>query len=56
MLKEMRDAGATVSDREAASVLRAIEQGARASTASQPPTAYLEIMGRLLQVNRARPS
>jgi len=51
MLKEMRDAGATVSDREAAIVLRAIEQGARTSTASQQPTAYLEIMGRLLQVN-----
>lgn len=56
MLKEMRDAGATVSDREAAIVLRAIEQGARTSTSSQQPTAYLEIMGRLLQVNRARPS
>lgn len=56
MLKEMRDAGATVSDREAAIVLRAIEQGARTSQASQQPTAYLEIMGRLLQVNRARPS
>lgn len=50
MLKEMRDAGATVSDREAALVLRAIEKGARGSA---EPTAYLEVMGRLLQVNRA---
>jgi hypothetical protein len=50
MLKEMRDAGATVSDREAALVLRAIEKGARGSA---EPTAYLEVMARLLQVNRA---
>jgi hypothetical protein len=53
MLKEMRDAGATVYDREAAIVLRAIERGARAS---EEPTAYLEVMARLLQVNRARPA
>ena len=50
MLEEMRQAGATVYDREAALVLRAVEEGARASGGG---TAYLELMGRLLQVNRA---
>src|SRR5688500_8311057 len=49
MLKEMRDSGATVFDREAALVLRAIEDGARDSTGG---TAYLEVIGRLLQVTR----
>lgn len=51
MLKEMRDSGARVFDREAAIVLRAIEEGARESTEA---TGYLERMGRLLQMNRAR--
>lgn len=54
MLAEMREAGATVYDREAALVLRAIELGARETRAH--PTAYLEMMGRLLQVNRAAKS
>jgi hypothetical protein len=52
MLDEMRQAGATVYDREAAIVLRSIEQGARANTGTGP-TAYLELMGRLLQMNQA---
>ena len=52
-LEQMRQQGATVYDREAAIALRAIEQGARdARTADSTPTAYLELMGRLLQVNR----
>jgi hypothetical protein len=51
MMGEMREAGATVYDREAAIVLRAIEAGARGTGGH--PTAYLELMGRLLQVNRA---
>jgi hypothetical protein len=75
MVHEMRQAGASVFDREAAIVLRAIEQGAR-ETAKQvagmasvggvpavlgphtagtgdPNSVYLELMGRLLQVNNA---
>jgi hypothetical protein len=51
LLAEMREAGATIHDREAAIVLRAIEQGARESR--ERSTSYLELMGRLLQVNRA---
>lgn len=51
MLAQMRDAGATVYDREAAIVLKAIEQGAREKHSH--PTAYLELMGRLLQLNQA---
>jgi hypothetical protein len=52
-LEQMRQQGATVYDREAAIALRAIEQGARdARTADSTPTAYLELMARLLQVNR----
>jgi hypothetical protein len=50
LLAEMREAGASVYDREAAIVLRAVEQGARASGGE---TAYLELMGRILQTNRA---
>jgi len=50
LLAEMREAGASVYDREAALVLRAIETGARASGGD---TAYLELMGRILQTNRA---
>jgi hypothetical protein len=68
MLEEMRQAGASVFDREAAIVLRAIEQGARetgkevAKIASiggipvgtgDPSRVYLELMGRLLHVNKA---
>jgi hypothetical protein len=51
MMAEMREAGATIYDHEAAVVLRAIQQGARGSGPRQ--TAYLETMGRLLQMNRA---
>jgi hypothetical protein len=64
LLEEMKERGATVFDREAAIVLRAIEQGARetraadrdageARTGNPAPTAYLTLMGRLLHVNRA---
>ena len=54
MLEEMREHGASVFDREAAIVLRAIEQGAREMRRIDPnPTAYLSLLGRLLQVNRA---
>jgi hypothetical protein len=68
MLEQMRQGGAAVFDREAAIVLRAIEQGARdtakevAKIASvggvavgtgDPGSVYLELMGRLLQVNKA---
>ena len=50
MLAEMRQQGATVYDREAAIVLRAIEQGARDARASGGgDTAYLDLMARLLQ-------
>ena len=55
LLAEMREAGATVYDREAAIVLRAIEQGARgaAGTGSGAGTGYLELLARILQMNRA---
>lgn len=61
MLSQVKEQGASVYDREAAIVLRAIELGAREirKAAGPPPaesrgdTAYLELMGRLLQVNRA---
>jgi hypothetical protein len=59
MLEEMRQHGATVYDREAAIVLRAIEHGAREvrKGADTGPTAYLSLVGRLLQVNQGtRPS
>jgi len=50
MLAEMRQQGATVYDREAAIVMRAIEQGARdARTSGGGDTAYLDLMARLLQ-------
>ena len=56
MLDEMREQGATVYDREAAVALRAIEQGARdARAVDASPTTYLDLMARLLQVNRAAP-
>ena len=51
----MREHGATVYDREAAIALRAIERGARTLTRPGEPTAYLTLMGRLLQVNKAGP-
>jgi hypothetical protein len=54
MLEEMRQHGASVFDREAAIVLRAIERGAREARTHNPsPTAYLTLLGRLLQVSRA---
>ena len=40
-------------DREAAIALRAIERGARSLAKAGVPTAYLTLMGRLLQVNHA---
>ena len=54
MLAEMRQHGATVYDREAAIVLRAIEKGARETRHKEPgDTGYLTLMARLLQRNRA---
>jgi hypothetical protein len=55
VLAEMRQHGATVYDREVAIVLRSIEQGARETRTidGSGETAYLALMGRLLQVNRA---
>lgn len=54
MLAEMREQGGTVYDREAAIVLRAIEQGARESRKwGGPDTAYLALVARLLQVGAA---
>jgi hypothetical protein len=54
MLAEMRQQGATVYDREAAIVLRAIEKGAREIGKLQPGGAsYLTLMARLLQRNQA---
>ena len=45
----MREQGAKVFDRETAIVLRAIEQGARA-TGADSPTTYLDLVGRLIDV------
>ena len=55
VLEEMRQHGAAVYDREAAIVLRAIEQGARETRLAldEGPTSYLALAARLLQVNRA---
>lgn len=54
MLTHMREQGATIYDREAAIVLRAIEQGSRSAKApADGDTAYLDLMGRLLQVTGA---
>jgi hypothetical protein len=53
VLAQVRESGATVSDREAAIVLRAIEQGARTTRTGDDETAYLALVARLLQVNRA---
>jgi len=54
LLAQMRKEGATVTDSEAAIPLRAIETGARKKQAGVPggDVAYLELMARLLQVNR----
>ena len=51
MLAQMREQGAKVFDREAAIVLRAIEQGARGTrprTTARP--SYLDLVARLLDV------
>jgi hypothetical protein len=54
MLAEMRQQGATVYDREAAIVLRAVEKGAREIGGLEAGGAsYLTLMARLLQRNRA---
>ena len=54
MLAEMRKQGATVYDREAAIVLRAIEEGARtAGQGGGSDTTYLALVARLLQVGAA---
>ena len=51
MLAQMREQGVKVFDREAAIVLRAIEQGARATPEpSEGPTRYVDLVARLLQV------
>lgn len=52
-LAEMREKGATIYDGEAAIALRAIERGARDTRKAAPgETAYIELMGRLLQGGR----
>jgi hypothetical protein len=55
LLTQIREQGATVYDREAAITLRAIERGARdvRRNAGEADDAYLTLMARLLQVNRA---
>ena len=54
LLAQMRDQGTTVYDREAAIVLRAIEEGARGTNASDgTDTAYLDLMARLLEATGA---
>jgi hypothetical protein len=55
VLAEMRQRGATIYDREAALVLRAIEDGAR-NTGPAGKTEYLELMARLLHVVRTGPA
>ena len=56
MLADMNQQGATVYDREAAIVLRAIERGARDTrNVERGDTAYLTLMARLLQRSRATP-
>ncbi len=51
LLAQIREEGTKVYDREAAIVLRAIEQGARSvRTSDEGDAAYLELMSRLLQV------
>jgi hypothetical protein len=53
LLADVREHGAKVYDREAAIALRAIERGARGLAKPDEPTAYLALMSRLLQVNKA---
>ena len=53
LLADVREHGARVYDREAAIALRAIERGARMLAKPGDSTAYLTLMGRLLQVNHA---
>ena len=58
MLTDLRARGVTVFDREAAMTLRAIERGARETGGPDKgpagtDTAYLVLMARLLQMNRA---
>jgi hypothetical protein len=53
VLAQVREQGAKVFDREAAIVLRAIEHGARGtgtSAAAETPTAYIDLVARLLDV------
>jgi hypothetical protein len=52
VLAQVREQGAKVFDREAAIVLRAIEQGARGigAAAASTPTSYLDLVARLLDV------
>jgi len=53
LLAQMREQGTRVYDGEAALALRAIEQGARELTRPDRQTAYLELVGRLLQFSPA---
>jgi hypothetical protein len=53
LLAEARQHGATIYDREAAIALRAIEKGARTLTRPGDSNAYMSLMSRLLQVNKA---
>jgi hypothetical protein len=53
MLADMQKQGVKFYEREAASVLRAIEKGARETRKVEPGDAsYLTVMARLLQRNR----
>ena len=57
LTKQIREQGATVYDGETAIVLRAIEQGARTLDPSGgSATAYLDLVGRLLQVTGTEPA
>jgi hypothetical protein len=53
VVEEIRKDGATVYDGEVAITLRAIEQGARTIGGNAQGQDYLNLVGRLLQVNRA---
>lgn len=54
MLADLRQRGVTIYDGEAAIALRAIERGAREVRRATPgEAAYLDLMARLLQANRA---
>ena len=57
LMEQVREQGANLFDREAAITLRAIEQGATTVGRSQgtgDAAAYIDLMARLLQVNRAK--